>query len=438
MVVFLVKFVGVSMKKVLLIICLFFSLCSSSYSTENYFVVSFENRFQKVEGTINGYKFIPLSKEEYKKLDKFEKLIYNDMKKSYKYWNKALLAKSTNDVIKYSKKSLKYYPLYPVYYNLIGLYDHHKDYKNALFYTQELLKQGYNVSDDIHFGYAKFNWALRNYAETISGAEKYLKLNTKDSISINFCYFILADSNWELSNYEKAIYYANKSLALNKNFEKRLTEIKYSAYLSLKNIIEANKLAHKLYSWSYPDKYTSAIRLAFTSSSDADKLKYYKIAKDNTTDEKKIVDIDFMINTIYERKLDNECKKYKGYINRPKWLDFALNDPMTPKQGIERFENYCNRLDRCFKFNGTDFKNCLADLKNDEEKISQRLQSEHQERQRQLIEQERIRQMQIMNANLIQSNYLQQQQNYILNRPRYQNSTTTRYGNTYYTNSYSY
>ena len=121
------------MKKFLLIICLFFSFCSSSYSTENYFVVSFENRFQKVEGTINGYKFIPLSKEEYKKLDKFEKLIYNDMKKSYKYWNKALLAKSTNDVIKYSKKSLKYYPLYPVYYNLIGLYDHTKTIKMLYF-----------------------------------------------------------------------------------------------------------------------------------------------------------------------------------------------------------------------------------------------------------------------------------------------------------------
>ena len=105
----------------------------------------------------------------------------------------------------------------------------------------------------------------------------------------------------------------------------------------------------------------------------------------------------------------------------------------------QRFETYHNKLKQGLsKYKGNDLKNFLLSLKSDEEKFSQRLFDEYQEMNRQIAEEERLRQLRIMNANMQYSNYLQQQQNYILNRPRYTNTTIRPIGNTYYMNSYSY
>ena len=112
---------------------------------------------------------------------------------------------------------------------------------------------------------------------------------------------------------------------------------------------------------------------------------------------------------------------------------------MTISQENKRFNDYYNEIHVCTsKYNGNNLKSCLNNVMNEQEKITQRLITEHQERNRQIAEQQRLMQLQQMNANIQQQNALIQQQNYQLSRPRYYNSTTTQYGNTYYTNTYSY
>ena len=112
---------------------------------------------------------------------------------------------------------------------------------------------------------------------------------------------------------------------------------------------------------------------------------------------------------------------------------------MTITQSNERFADYYKEINNCTsKYTSNNLKSCLNNIIEEQEKISQRLIIEQQERNRQIAEQQHLRELRIQNALQLQQNNLLQQQNYYLNRPRYYNSTTTQYGNTYYTNTYSY
>ena len=105
----------------------------------------------------------------------------------------------------------------------------------------------------------------------------------------------------------------------------------------------------------------------------------------------------------------------------------------------ERFNKFYQNVNDCIsKYSGNDLKACFNKINSDEEKYSNRLTLERQETIRSMEEQEKIRQMRLINANIIEANYLQRQQNYILNRPKYYNSTTTNFGNYSYTNGFSY
>ena len=112
---------------------------------------------------------------------------------------------------------------------------------------------------------------------------------------------------------------------------------------------------------------------------------------------------------------------------------------MTFSQEMERQNDFYKDARSCSsKYFGNDLKDCLNNLNIKQEKITQKLIIEQQERNRQIAELEKIRQMQMLNYNIIQQNNLIRQQNYELSRPKYYNSTISPVGNTYYINSYSY
>lgn len=371
---------------------------------------TFENRFKKEDG-FNNYSFIALSKEEYKKLNKSEKKIYKNMEKAYKYWQKALEAKNQNSEIKYSKKALKFYELKPAIVNLMYIYDNNKDYKNAYIYGYKLVNSGRSEDKIFYYDFARYNLYLNMNESAINAADEHLKLPNITNSAKSNCYLVKMLANFNLHNFDQAIAYAKEAVNLDKNSETLTWETLYKTYLAKNNKTEAHKIAHKLYSKSIPDKYTAALRIAESSESDNIKLKFYTIAKANTESQKEKSEINLLINEIDEKNLDLACKNTKGYVSRPKWADISANDHMTLEQSNERYENYHVKLNACLQYRNEDFKRCLADLKTDEEKISQRLFAEHQEKLRRIEERERIYQMQMINSNLMHANYLQQRQN---------------------------
>ena len=276
----------------------------------------------------------------------------------------------------------------------------------------------------------------------------YLPLLQKDPDNI-YMQDVVADAYFKLQDYNNAILHANK---VTKNQEWIMTykdalEIKYMSYFNLKKNNEANKIAYELFSYSYPDKKTASMRIAVTSNDDNTKMKYYNIAKSNTTNDIDISVINGLISIIDDKKTEAKSKSIKGFFIAPNWAEIIKRDSdlMSIKYENQRFEEYHTALNNCFKYTGNDLKACYSALISKQEKISQQLKEDMQEYKRQLAEAERLRQLQMINANMIQANYLQsqqnnliRQQNYELSRPRYYNSTTTQYGNSYYTNTYSY
>lgn len=113
---------------------------------------------------------------------------------------------------------------------------------------------------------------------------------------------------------------------------------------------------------------------------------------------------------------------------------------MTVDAANNRFSKYFASVHNCTsQYTGNNLKSCLENIVQEQKELTQKLTQLKAERQRQALEMERIRQMQIMNANMQYQNQLIRQQNYQLSRPRYTESTTTTpYGNTYRTHTSSY
>ncbi len=407
--------------------------------------LSFESRFEKIEGTINAFNFIPLSKEEYKDLSPVNKKKYNNMKKSYEYWQKALYAKNNSDIIKYSEKALSYYELYPVLYNLVHFYDGQKDYKNAAYYSERLINLGYNINYLTYFYYVMYLSKLNRYDDCIKAGRIYFDYSNDSNLD-GGVYLAMADSYYNLNDYNNAIIYADKAINANPIIEKMATEIKYMAYFKQNKKAEANKEAIKLYDWKYPNIYDASLRVAASSSSDVTRMKYYEIAKQNAKDTIQKWAVNTLIALIDEKKLNNICDKTSGFIDKPLWSEIIKSDNnlMDLDTQVKRFDDYHKDLNNCMcNYQGNDFKNCIKALKDKQDKISQKLYNDQQELNRQLAEEERLRQLRIMNANLQQQNYLQQQNNYLqqqqnIRLQQLQNQSTSCYksGNNVYCNSY--
>ena len=82
-------------------------------------------------------------------------------------------------------------------------------------------------------------------------------------------------------------------------------------------------------------------------------------------------------------------------------------------------------------YKGANLAKCFESVINDEKEKTAQLKKTIYEAQMLYVQQQQVSAMQY-------NNYLQQQRNYQLSRPRYTNTTITPIGNTYYMNSYSY
>ncbi len=380
--------------------------------------------------------FVELSSQDYKKLTKKQKKEYKQAKKYNKYI-------SNGQINKVLRKDEKHIPaLLASFYN----YDMQRQYHNAII-SLEKIKQydQYNLFDrevmnvklgELYYLNSDYNNCIKYILPVLT--EMVQKTNVNDY----YYRSMLADSYYNIGDYNKALAQANIIKKDDLPNYKLALLIKYDSYIKLNKNTEANKTAYELYSYSYPSKYDASMYIATTTTNRDTRLKFYNIAKNNTTDSEKILLANYGIATVEQEKLEKICEKsIQGFFKTPNWLDIAKADKdiMTIEQENERFEDYNKEIHLCTsKYAGNNLKSCLNNVIQEQEKITQRLIAEQQERNRQLAEQQRIMQLQQMNYNLQLQNSLIQQQNYQLSQPRYYNSTTTRYGNKYYTNTYSY
>lgn len=225
---------------------------------------------------------------------------------------------------------------------------------------------------------------------------------------LDLYYVVLANCFYELEQYDNSYKWAIKVANDSKEYKQAL-EILYLINYAQNKIVEANKYAYQLYSYSYPSKFTASLRIADTTSNIDIKMKFYNIAKSLTTNETDIYYINKYINKIDEIKLDNSLKSVAGFYSPPKWEKISKQDEklMSIKYENNRFNNFHNELNQCMsKYKGNNLKACLDNLKNGEEKISQRLLIEQQEYNRQLTEQQSLIELQRINSNLMYQNLI--------------------------------
>ena len=375
------------------------------------------------------------NRDDIKKLDKYSR-------KQYKFLLNIEKKMSQN---KYSDvyKKIANRPFLPYWYNLYHYYSDKNDYKNSiiclnnisLFYKQF----GFNKDNGKMFS---INWeyALKYYFNNdYKNAIPYIQIVLKEYDN-SFFRTMLVDSYYQIKNYKECIVQANLIKKDDIDNSKIALDRKYLAFFNLKDYKSANKIAYELYSYSYPDKYTSNMRIATTSNGNDTKLKYYEEAKKYTSKKEQLWITNSLIYSIDKIKIDNKIKTTKGYIEAPYWDDIIkdVTSLMSLDFENERFDKYHKTVNNCLKYTGNDLKACFNNIKQEQEKINVKLVEQQREYEHKLAEYERIRQLQMLNVNLMEANYLQQQQNYILNRPRYTNTTITPIGNTYYMNTYSY
>ncbi len=378
-------------------------------------------------------KFNAISKAQYKLLNKEEKRAYKNFVKYNKYIQKG----SWGNVIYYWDS--QYVPALIAAYKQFEVQNKFRDcviYLEKIKYKNDILKIFDKEMIDIKLGYAY--WADKDYYKAIKIFESYLpnSSNIYHKITLGQLYFDVNKYNdclKLLNNINKK----DTSLYIYKN----ILETKFLAYSKLKDNKNANKMAYELYSYTYPDKRTASLRIAFTTQDTNIQMKFYNIAKQNSFTDSEIWSVNSFISNILDNRIKNHCKTISGYYKPLLWQEIISKDSnyMSIRQENNRFEDYLNDTNNCInKYSNSNLKACLNDIKNKQEHISTRLLQERQELNRQITEMERIRQLQLINSNIMEQNNLIQQQNYELSRPRYYNSTTSQYGNTYYTNTYSY
>lgn len=456
------------MKKILLLIiaiCLALPALAENNMYEKYYNIDSDN-ISLILKDFSGNEEKLLSKTEkktYKKCKKINKLL---MGKKYK---KALKVDKTNLAI-YSQMLQeaiikKNYFLIQNYVEEILLYD-----ENYIFERDVLNKLLVEAAYNNHIAYANRG----NFEEAIISLHQAIYYDQYNILNINECEYMLANYYYITNNYVNVIIYLksifdssktkNEDDAIKLVYSFYQTQdyknvINYSKYISSKNenynlclemlflsycelneLELAHSIAIKLFNENYPNTFLASKRVASTTKDLNKQLKYLNIAKNNTSDNVEIFGINLKLAKIYQKKLEQKASKNNLYIQIPDW-DKIVDKDLNYMRGVDlnsRFENYQKSIINCLNYNGNNLRQCCADIIDREDKISTEAYNAEQARKQQLLELERINQLQQMNYNMTVQNNLIRQQNYELSRPRYYNSTTTQYGNSYYTNGYSY
>lgn len=380
-------------------------------------------------------RFTPLLNEELKSLSKEQKKIYKKIVKIEHLLNKDNL-KSFNKAYKIEPEFLPTYLAYFHYYKKNQLYKEQAMIIEAII----ALNNRCNIIDakelEINAGFA--NYTAGNYEKALVYLTPYIKDNLKYSSFV----YILSDLNYKTKNYKNAIFYANK-IVKDRDYQNNALALLFDSYKDTNDNVNAAKYARELI--KLEQSSINYLRLIMTSSDNKEILKYsYKLAENyaKENDYKKALEICHIdIVKLEEEKIKKAIKNIKGFVEVPSWESIFSNDYSYMKfnTAYYRLINFYKSTNDCInKYYGNDLKACFASVNRTQEKITSKLIEEKRAEEQKIAEEQRLKQMQLMNYNIMQQNNLIQQQNYQLSRPRYTNYTTTKYGNTYYTNSYSY
>ena len=384
-------------------------------------------KYYKIEKENMIMSFVPLSKTEIKQVSKLEKIRYKEYKKIDNYLRKQNYFKAYN-------QNPDYLPTLIALYNYYNVKKQYTDVVKALEKIEKIDQYDLFNKDMLNSKLAMAYFDDKDYHNAI---KKFVSIQAKTNdikIKQSSAYF-LGVSYFNIKDYNNAIKYMS---LIPDGFDKR--EILFLSYYNLGNKTKAHQIANQALNIE-PSNFVYLLRAADTSTNKGVKLNYYYKAKKYASDDSEKYIANKYIVLLEDEKIRNACKNIKGFVSIPQWAKIQKEDInlMTFSQEMERQNDFYKYARSCSsKYFGNDLKDCLNNLNIKQEKITQKLIIEQQERNRQIAELEKIRQMQMLNYNIIQQNNLIRQQNYELSRPKYYNSTISPVGNTYYINSYSY
>ena len=389
--------------------------------------------FFYTKGEYSFSEFNPLTESEILSLNKDSKKIYKKVVKSEKYYQKALKSNSDiNKEIKFLHKAIKYNPEnYNAVAQLSEAYLANNNYDNAITYA--LFTIGFN-KHEFNYVYAIAGYAYhfkKNYQESIKYIDKYLKFSDNVSYFRSKALYCQALNYFELKNYTKAISYADLSLKEKQLYDKSACVLlKYSSYLGLNNKKLAKQEAWKLIQMnSNAENY---LRIAYCTDNQSEKLDYLKKVKSFYKEPKDIFNVNYEIAKIEQNKINNAHKAIGIYSPKPEWSKISNENVGTITYWNNRQDEFFEATNACIaNYKGANLAKCFESVINDEKEKTAQLKKTIYEAQMLYAQQQQVSAMQY-------NNYLQQQRNYQLSRPRYTNTTITPIGNTYYMNSYSY
>jgi hypothetical protein len=421
----------VDMKKVLALFCLTFCLVFPTWAIDNedenpitkYYYINPEFNYV-LKNFSKTYVKSMMSKEEkreYKKLKKIDKCI---KKQNYK---KAF------DIDE------KHFPTIASYYHFLK---NKKEYSRAIDYLKLIILKNEELM------LIEKNELIVEMANLCYEGGKYqlaldtITQNKEVFIENDYLYYVLHDIHYNLENYSTAIYYAKK-IENNKAYSNLAKETLYLSYRALKNDAEAYKYA--IYLAENAPCETNYLRVILTTKSVKEKTHYLEKLLDLYGDlgnyDKAMALFINELEPLLNEKVAVATKNLKGYFSVPCWSDIFREDYkyMRPMTVYYRQKDFYKDMTNCIdKYKNDDLKACFKDIVEQQKIVTQKLIEEKRAEEQRLAEQQRLREMQLMNYNMQIQNNLIRQQNYELSRPRYYNSTTTQYGNTYYTNTYRY
>lgn len=386
------------MKKFTAIFLLFiFSItCAlADYRTYYEFESNLDVKFIPYKGELNKEL-----KKEYKKIQKNEKYI-----KQGKY-----------------EKAEKLMPDYiPNLARFINVYTLNKDYPKALSYAQKLLELDENnlfpkSAKEYRLG------VLYSMNGDYINSNKYLMpyINTN-----SMARFQVAQNYYYMQDLKTAEAYASKIKQTDGAFFPA-QELLYNIYSILKNPQKAYTSARNLVRLD-PGNPQNYMRVAYSTSNDAEKLRYYYRAKQIYYSQEltgMIASVNKLIAPLEQKKIDNAYKKITSYCKKPDWFKIKAKNEKLLQNDYDYWDKRQNEFfetanDCISRYTGSNLAACFKDLNESQERLDTALVAENARRIEAAQREAQIREMIRQNMLLEEQNQLQWSRYNYLYYPRY-------------------
>lgn len=385
------------MKKILSILLLFgFTISCAFADYRSYY--EFERNLD--------VKFIPYNgelskdlKKEYKKIQKNEKYI-----KQGKY-----------------EKAEKLMPDYiPNIARFINIYTQDKNYLKALENAKKLLdldkgnlfptsakEYRLGILYSLNGDYINSNKYLSPYVDTNSMAR-----------------FQIAQNYYYMQDLKTAENYASKIKEKDGAFFPA-QELLYSIYTILKNPQKAYTSAKNLVKLD-PGNPGNYVKVASSTSNEAEKLRYYYRAKQIYSSQELITmaaGINKLIAPLEQKKIDNAYKKITSYCKKPDWFKIKSKNEKLLQDDFyywdKRQEEFFGSANDCIsKYSGSNLAACFKDINETQARLDSDLLAENARRIEAAQREAQIREMVRQNMLLEEQNQLQWSR-YNIYYPRY-------------------